>query len=136
MLQRLVIKPTLIHTNVRLDHTISYETGSNCTNRNYSVTPKSFFLQLELQPSNRSGNTIDLTINITFVSCPIGFEQSNFTGECIRDHRIWQYANSCDIDLGVVRILYLKVYDFHTRSHFVGQWNSSNVHVDPLLALY
>ena len=33
--------------------------------------------------------------------------------------------------VGVVRILYLKVYNFpHTRRHFVGQWNSSNVHVD------
>ena len=39
--------------------------------------------------------------------------------------------------VGVVRILYLKVYDFsHTCRHFVGQWNSSNVHVDPLLAPY
>ena len=96
--------PTLIHTNVRLGHnltlleTISYETQSNCTSRNYSVTPKSFFLQLELQPSNRSGNTIDLTVNITFESCPIGFEQSNFSGECICDHRIWQYTNTRDIN--------------------------------------
>ena len=39
--------------------------------------------------------------------------------------------------VGVVHILYLKVYDFpHTRRHFVGQWNSSNVHVDPMLAPY
>ena len=39
--------------------------------------------------------------------------------------------------VGVVHILYLKVYDFpHTRRHFVGQWNSSNVHVDPFLAPY
>ena len=96
--------PTFIHTNVRLGHnltlleTISYETGSNCTSRNYTVTPKSIFIQLELQPSNRSGNTIDLTVNITFENCPIGFEQSNFSGECICDHRIWQYTNTCDID--------------------------------------
>ena len=39
--------------------------------------------------------------------------------------------------VGVVHLLYLKVYDFpHTRRHFVGQRNSSNVHVDPLLASY
>ena len=39
--------------------------------------------------------------------------------------------------VGVVRILYLKVYDFpHTRRHFVGQWNSSNVHINPFLAPY
>ena len=95
---------TLIHTNIRsgyslnLSETVSYETGENCTSRNYSVTPKNLFNQLELFPSNRSGNTIHLTLNITSESCPIGFEQSNFTGECICDHRLWQYTNSCDID--------------------------------------
>ena len=26
------------------------------------------------------------------------FEQSNFSGECICDHRIWQFTNSCDMD--------------------------------------
>ena len=96
--------PALIHTTVRsgdnltVVETISYETGENCTSRNYSVTPKNFFNQLEIYPSNRSGNTVHLIVNITFESCSIGFEQSNFTGECICDHRLWQYSNSCDID--------------------------------------
>ena len=94
----------LIHTTVRSGHnltvseTISYETGENCTSRNYSVTPKNLLNQLEFYPSNRSGNTIHLIVNITFASCPIGFEESNFTGECICDRRLWQYTNSCDID--------------------------------------
>ena len=96
--------PALIHTAVRsgdnliTSETISYETGENCTNRNYSVTPNNLFNQLEINPSNRSGNTIHLIVNITFESCPIGFELSNSTGECICDHRLWQYANSCDIN--------------------------------------
>ena len=96
--------PTLIHTiihsghNLTVSEIISYETGGNCTSRNYSVTTKNIFNQLELYPNNRSGNTIHLIVNITFESCPIGFEQSNFTGECICDHRLWQYTNSCDID--------------------------------------
>ena len=96
--------PALIHTTVRSGHnltvseTISYETGENCTSRNHSVTPKNFFNQLELYPSTRSGNTIHLIVNITFQSCPIGFETSNSTGECICDHRLWQYTNSCNID--------------------------------------
>ena len=96
--------PTLIHTNIRsgpnltVSETISYKTGSNCTSRNYSVTPKNHFNQLELYPTNRSGSAIHLIVNITFKSCPFGFEQSNFTGECICDHRLWQYTNSCDID--------------------------------------
>ena len=39
--------------------------------------------------------------------------------------------------MGVVRILYSKVYDFpHTHHHFVGQQNSSNVRADPFLAPY
>ena len=95
---------TLIHTTIRSGHslnlseTISYETGENCTSRNYSLSPKNLFNQLELYPSNRSGNTVHLTLNINFTSCPIGFEQSNFSGECICDHRIWQYTNTCNID--------------------------------------
>ena len=95
---------TLIHAkicsghNLTMSETISYETGSNCTSRNYTVTPKNLFSQLELYPSNRSESTIHLIVNITFEKCPIGFEQSNFTGECICDHRLWQYTNSCDIE--------------------------------------
>ena len=96
--------PALIHTTVRsgnnliMSETISYGTGDNCTSRNYSVTTKIPFNQLEIYPSNRSGNTIHLIVNITFERCPIGFELSNSTGECICDHRIWQYTNSCDIN--------------------------------------
>ena len=96
--------PALIHTTVRsgdnliMSETISYETGNNCTSRNYSVTTKIPFNQLEIHPSNRSGDTIQLIVNITFERCPIGFELSNSTGECICDHRIWQYTNSCEID--------------------------------------
>ena len=96
--------PALIHTTVYSGHilnmseTISYEIGENCTSKNYSVAPKNSFNKLELYPSNRSGDTVYLTINITFESCPIGFESSNFTGECICDHRLWQHTNSCKID--------------------------------------
>ena len=49
---------------------------------------------------------------------------------------VLQFAFSID-HVGVVCILYLKVYGFpHTRHHFVGQWNGSNVHADPLLVPY
>ena len=95
--------PALIHTTLRsganltMSETISYDTRENCTSRNFSVTPKHLFNQLELYSSNRSGDTIHLIVNITFASCPIGFEPSNSTGECICDHRLWQFTNSCDI---------------------------------------
>ena len=96
--------PAMIHTTVRsgqilnISETISYEIRENCTSRNYSVTPKIIFNQLEFYPSNKSGDTMHLIVNITFKRCPIGFEQSNSTGECICDHRLWQYTNTCDID--------------------------------------
>ena len=96
--------PALIHITIQSGDnltgvkTISYETGINCTSRNYSVTTNNLFDQLELYPSNKSGDTMHLIMNITFESCPIGFEKSNFTGNCICDHRLWQYTNSCDID--------------------------------------
>ena len=93
--------PTLIHTEVHsgnISEMISYETGRICTSRNYSVTRNNLFNKLELYPSYRSGNTIHLTVTVTFKSCPIGFAQSNFTGECICDHRLWQYTNTCSID--------------------------------------
>ena len=69
--------PALIHTTVRLGddltvpETISYVIGENCTSRNYSVTPKNLFKLLELYPSNKSGDTIQLTVNVIFESCPI-----------------------------------------------------------------
>ena len=69
--------PALIHTTVRSGHilnmseTISYET-ENCTSRNYSITPKNLFNKLEIYPSNWSGDTVYLTINVTFKSCPTG----------------------------------------------------------------
>ena len=96
--------PTLIHANIHSGHnltmseTISYETGSNCTSRNYSITSRSPVNQLELYPSNRSGDTRHLLLDIKFKRCPIGFERSSFTGECICDHRLWQYTNSCIIE--------------------------------------
>ena len=116
--------PTLIHTEVHSGNTsemISYETGRNCTSRNYSVTPNNFFNKLQIYPSYRSGNTIQLIVKITFESCPIGFGQSNFTGECICDHRLWQYTNSCDIDRQAI-------LRNTTRTFWIGvSYNNGNV---------
>ena len=124
--------PTLIHAtiysghNLTVSETISYETGSNCFSRNYTATPKSIFNQLELYPSNRSGDIIHLTVSIIFEACPIGFEQSNVTGECICDHRLWQYTNSCSINRQAVmrnasRTFWLGVsYNNGTFEGFIG----------------
>ena len=77
---------------------VSYETGGNCTSRNYSVTRKKHLYQLQLYSNNRSGDSTNLIVNITFESCPIAFERSNVTGDCICDHRLQQYTDSCNID--------------------------------------
>ena len=96
--------PALIHTTIRsginltVSETISYETGENCTSKNYSVTSKSLFNQLEIYPYSTSGDIIHLIVNITFERCPIGFELSKLTGECICDYRLWQYINFCDLN--------------------------------------
>ena len=76
---------------------------------------------------HRSSSTYDQNEKLKWIN--------NFRYQIARTHRSGPYRPLACV--GVVRILYLKVYDFpHTRRHFVGQWNSSNVHVDPLLAPY
>ena len=101
-----LLVPALIYTefrsgyNLNRSETISYESGENCTSRKYPMTPKKSFNQLVLHPSNWSSPTVHLTVNVIFKTCPIGFEPSNSTGECICDHRIseWPFTNSCSID--------------------------------------
>ena len=97
----------ILHSGIDQDSYVSesilYETGGNCTSRNYPVSPMNHFNQLELHPSNRSGNTVHLTVNIIFENCPIGFEPSNFSGECICDRRLWQFTNSCNINTQTIR---------------------------------
>ena len=92
--------PTLMHTAIRSGHkveeTISHGIGDNCTSQ--SITPNTFISKLELHPNIKSGSTLDIFVNIIFEKCPIGFEPSNSTGNCICDHRVWQYTNSCDIN--------------------------------------
>jgi len=125
--------PTLVHVNVHSgkDHNvteiITYEAEGNCTSRKYSPIPTNVFNQLELYPSNRSGSTVQLTMNITFENCPIGFEQSNSSGECICDHRLWQFTNTCDIHTqsilrtgGAIRTFWLGVsYSNGTAEGFI-----------------
>ena len=73
-------------------------------------------------------NSISLRDDIYFACC-VQFVYLVFVCICSLYRRC-----AC---VGVVRILYSKVYDFpHTRRHFVGQRNSSNVDADPLLAPY
>ena len=101
-----LLVPALIYTefhsgyNLNRSETISYESGENCTSRKYPMTPQKSFNQLVLHPSNWSASTVHLTVNVIFKTCPIGFEPSNSTGECICDHRIseWPFTNSCSID--------------------------------------
>jgi len=51
-----------------------------------------------LYPTTASGNPIPAVLNVTFKDCPIGFEQSTFTYECICDHRLQKFTNTCNIE--------------------------------------
>ena len=124
--------PTLIHTDIlsgnnhdlNVSETISYETGKICTSKQFSIKPFSPLTQLMLHPSNMSGETKQLTVNITFESCPVGFELSNFTHECICDHRLWHLTNTCNIDTqamqrtgGALRTFWVGVENNETLIH-------------------
>ena len=96
---------TVVHGNLtsgvndlHLMETISYEVRSICTKKRYSVNPMNSYSQVVLYPNHLSGKTIPLIVNVTFEACPFGFEMSNFTGDCICDHRLWQFTNTCKID--------------------------------------
>ena len=97
---------TKIHTdlisgekhNSRVCETFSQEREGLCTNRSYTITSPHTTSELLLYPTAVSGSPTAAVLNITFDSCPIGFEKSNFTNECICDRRLQMFSNSCNID--------------------------------------
>ena len=97
---------TKIHTdlisgekhNSRVCETFSQEREGFCTNRSYTITSPNTSSELLLYPPAVSGSPTAAVLNITFDNCPIGFEKSNFTNECICDHRLQMFSNSCNID--------------------------------------
>ena len=68
-----VAVPTLVHASIysgeshdsNVSETISYEIAGNCTSRRFSVPPLNPLTDLLIYPSNVSGDTIQLTVNIT-----------------------------------------------------------------------
>ena len=97
---------TQIHTdlisdenhNSRVCEAFSQEEEGFCTNRSYTITSPHTTSELLLYPTAVSGNPTAAVLNITFQNCPIGFEKSNFTNECICDRRLQMFSNSCNID--------------------------------------
>ena len=69
-----------------------------CTNRSYTITSPNTTSKLLLYPTTVSGNPTPAVLHITFRSCPVGFEQSNFTNKCICDCRLQMFTNTCNID--------------------------------------
>ena len=66
----------------------------SCTNRTYTITSPRTSSKLLLYPTTAVGNPIPAVLNVTFQDCPIGFEQSNSTYECICDHRLQRFTNT------------------------------------------
>ena len=84
--------------NSRVCESFSEEREGFCTNRSYTITSPRTTSELLLYPTTASGNPIPAVLNVTFQDCPIGFEQSNSTYECICDHRLQRFTNTCDIE--------------------------------------
>ena len=84
--------------NLKVCETFSQEKEGLCTNRSYTITSPNTTSKLLLYPTAVTGSPTAAVLNITFDNCPIGFEKSNFTNECICDHRLQVFSNSCNID--------------------------------------
>ena len=84
--------------NSRVCEAFLQEREGLCTNRSYTITSPNTTSKLLLYPTTVSGNPTPAVLHITFQSCPVGFEQSNFTNKCICDRRLQRFTNTCDID--------------------------------------
>ena len=97
---------TAIHTglisdekhNSRVCEAFSQEKEGLCTNRSYTITSPNTTSKLLLYPTAVSGSSTPAVLNTTFQNCPIGFEKSNSTNECICDHRLQIFNITCNID--------------------------------------
>ena len=97
---------TAIHTdlisdekhNSRVCEAFSQEKEGLCTKRSYTITSPNTTSELLLYPTAVSGSSTPAVLNITFQNCPIGFEKSNSTNECICDHRLQIFNITCNID--------------------------------------
>ena len=98
--------PTAIHAdlisdekhNSKVCEAFLQEREGLCTNRSYTITSPNTTSKLLLYPTTVSGNPTPAVLHITFQSCPVGFEQSNFTNKCICDRRLQMFTNTCNID--------------------------------------
>ena len=98
--------PTAIHAdlisdekhNSKVCEAFLQEREGLCTNRSYTITSPNTTSKLLLYPTTVSGNPTPAVLHITFQSCPLGFEQSNFTNKCICDRRLQMFTNTCNID--------------------------------------
>ena len=97
---------TAIHTdlisdekhNSKVCETFSQEKEGLCTNRSYTITSPNTTSQFLLYPTAVSSSSSAAVLNIAFQNCPIGFEKSNSTNECICDHRLHIFNITCNID--------------------------------------
>ena len=84
--------------NLKVCESFSQEKEGLCTNRSYTITSPNTTSELLLYPTAVTGSPTAAVLKIIFDNCPIGFEKSNFTNECICDRRLQVFSNSCNID--------------------------------------
>ena len=69
-----------------------------CMNRNYIIKSPITTSKLLLYTTDVASRPTAAVLNIQFQNCPIGFEKSNSTNECICDHRLQIFNITCNID--------------------------------------
>ena len=89
--------PAIFHADLNNENR-SYIISNQCTKKEYIFTSANYVKQITLYPSSVSGESVELTVNITFQNCPPGFKLLNSSGECDCDHRLQQYTDNCDIN--------------------------------------
>ena len=97
---------TAIHTDLISDEkdkscvceVFSKKREEFCANRNYIIKSPITTSKLLLYPTDVASRPTAAVLNIQFQNCPIGFEKSNSTNECICDHRLQIFNITCNID--------------------------------------
>jgi len=102
--------PTIFQTDLPSDNAGELKvcqsvqkTTPSCSYRKFTVVSPDPTTQLIMHPSVNCGRSTPLFVNITFLACQPGFEESNFTSECICDTRLQPFTNTCDINTQMIK---------------------------------
>ena len=71
---------------------------TTCTELNYTIFSRKQTETFKIYVDSSCGlEGIPLPVNVTLLNCPIGFNLSNSSNQCVCEERLHKYTNSCDI---------------------------------------